>query len=136
MNIAKLLLVGLALCTVAAGGCTKEIKVTIGNHSDSARTIQLSTPDDTMTVGAVSAGGRLSTTLKVKESDLPAQCRISAGAGAQQSFMVDKESPAKWWFHITKDGQVVGPYGKDDVHTETEKTVDVSVPVERRTILK
>ncbi len=136
MKLAKILFVVLAACTVLAGGCAKKVQISVANHSEMTRTIQLSTPDETATVGAVSAGGRLTTTLTVKNSDMPAQCRLSAGAGAQQSFTVTEDSPSKWWFHITKDGSLAGPYGKDDVHSESEQTIDVTVPAGRTTILK
>jgi hypothetical protein len=135
MKLAKMLL-GVLVCAVLVGGCTKKVNITIANHSDVTRTVQLSTPDETMTVGAVSAGGRLATVLTVNTGDLPAQCRLSAGAGADQSFMVTEDSPSKWWFHITKDGKLAGPYGKADVHAETEKTTDIQVPVRRTTVLK
>ena len=92
--------------------------------------------DETMTVGAVSAGGKISTMLVVKAEDLPAQCSLSAGDGTQQSFMVTNDSPSKWWFHITKDGRLAGPYGKNDVQAETEQTLDATVPVGRTTTVK
>jgi len=136
MNLTKMLAVSLMACAVLAGGCTKKVQVTVANHSDISRTIQLSSPDETMTVGAVSAGGNLTTTLTVKNSDLPAQCYLSAEGGAQQSFMVTEDSPSKWWFHVTKDGKLTGPYGKEDTHAESEKTTDISVPIGRTTILK
>jgi len=135
MTFKKTLLMAVIASAALATGCDKKIELTIMNHSESARTIQLTTPDETSTIGSVSAGGRMATVLKLKDSDLPAQCRMSAGAAAQ-SFSVTKDSPDKWWFHVTKDGQVTGPYGKDDVHSESEKTIDVTTPIERSTILK
>ena len=107
----------------------------MANHSDVARQVQLTTPEGTSTIGAVGAEGSLRTKLVVKNSDLPAQCQLSVGAGAAQSFSVTEDSPAKWWFHVTKDGRLTGPYGKDDTHTETDKTIDVTVPAGRTTIL-
>lgn len=132
MNATKLLLAALAVCAVLATGCEKKMLVTVMNHSDLARTVTLSSPDETYTVGTVSANeGRQSTTFAVKNDDLPAQCRIGAGTGADLNFQVTKDTPDKLWFHITKDGRVTGPYRKDDIHTETEKTIDVSEPVRR-----
>ncbi|HUS92443.1 MAG TPA: hypothetical protein VM695_11370 [Phycisphaerae bacterium] len=119
-----------------AGGCTQKVDITILNHTDVSRTVQLSVPDETVTLGAVGPNGRLSSTLAVKKSDLPASCRLSAGAGAQQSFTVTEDSPSKWWFHVTASGQLAGPYGKDDVHVETEDRGTIDVPVGRRMKLK
>jgi hypothetical protein len=135
MKTTTVLLMTVLASLALATGCEKKVQLTIANHSETARALQLSTPEETSTIGSVGAGGRLVTVLKVKDSELPAQCRLSAGAAAQ-SFAVTKESPDKWWFHITKDGQVTGPYGEKDVHTETEKTMDVTTPVGRETILK
>lgn len=135
MTSKKVLWTAVLASVALAAGCDKKIELTVMNHSETTRTIQLTTPEETATIGSVSAGGRLATVLKVKDSELPAQCRISAGAAAQ-SFSVTKDSPDKWWFHVTKDGQVTGPYGKNDVHSESEKTIDVTTPVERSTILK
>jgi hypothetical protein len=135
MNVSRTLW-ALTACLAVTGGCTKMIDLTINNHSEVARTVQLTTPSETSTVGAVGAGGRLSTVLRVQTKELPAQCRLAAGAGAEQTFTVTDDSPDKWWFHITQDGKLVGPYGKHDVHTETEKTIDVTVPAGRTTILK
>ena len=136
MKLSKTAFAGILACLVLAGGCTKKVQITVANHSEMTRTIQLSTPDETSTVGAVSPSGRLTTTLTVKTSDLPAQCRLSAGGSAQQSFIVTEDSPSKWWFHITKNGSLAGPYGEKDVHSESEQTIDVSVPAGRTTILK
>ena len=135
MNVSRMLLV-LTACLAVAGGCTKKVELTIYNHTDITRTVQLSTPSETTTVGAVSAGSRLSTVLKLETKELPAQCRLAAGPGAEQSFAVTEDSPSQWWFHINKDGKLVGPYGKHDVHTETDQTMDVTLPAGRTTILK
>ncbi|MCE5326689.1 MAG: hypothetical protein LLG01_09760 [Planctomycetaceae bacterium] len=131
MKSTRLLLVALVACAAVAAGCEKKVLVTVMNHSDLARTVRLSTPDETMTMGTVGAEGRQSMTLAVKTSDMPAQCRIAAGTGSDLSFPVTDDTPSKLWFHITKDGKLAGPYGKNDVHTESEKNVDVSEPVRR-----
>jgi len=130
-NRAVLSLIALAVGT-AVGGCTKKIDITILNHTDASRTIQLTGPYETETLGAVGAHGRLSSTLAIKTSDLPASCNLSAGAGAQQSFRVTEDSPSAWWFHVTNTGRLAGPYGKHDVHVETEDGGTIEVPVKRR----
>lgn len=132
----NLLMAGLVACATLAGGCTKSVDLTIANHSEAARQVQLTTPDGTSAIGAVAADGSMRTKLVVKNSDLPCQCQISAGAGSQQSFSVSDDSPSQWWFHVTKDGKMTGPYGKNDVHAETEKTIDVTSPAGRTTILR
>jgi len=125
----NVILAALLIGTVLMVGCVKKVKVTIMNHSSQPQTVQLTVPDGTMTVGTVSAGGSLSHTLKVKTEDLPAQCNYSI-TGSSLSFTVDEDSPGRWWFHITKDGRITGPYGKKDTHVETEhkSTIKVTVP--------
>lgn len=118
------LLVSVMLLT----GCTKKVQITVMNHSNVSHTLQLTVPDETMTLGSVGPGGRLSSTLAVKTDDLPAQCRLSAEGGAAQSFVVTEDSPSKWWFHITGEGQLAGPYGKNDVHVETVEDANIVVP--------
>lgn len=136
MNVSRTLL-ALTACLAVAGGCTKKIELTINNLSDTARPVQLSTPSETMTIGTVGpGGGRLSTVLKLETKDLPAQCRLAAGPGAEQTFAVTEDSPSKWWFRVTKDGKLAGPYGKYDEHVETEQTIDVTLPVKRTTVVK
>jgi len=129
MKRSNVILVALLAGTVLMVGCVKKVKVTIMNHSPQPQTVQLTVPDGTMTVGTVSAGGSLSHTLKVKTEDLPAQCNYSI-TGSSLSFTVDEDSPGRWWFHITKDGRITGPYGKKDTHVETEHkgTIKVTVP--------
>ena len=124
--------IGLVLlaCAGMLAGCTKKMRVTISNHSAEARRITVTCPDGTLPVGAVSAGGRFTHTLAVKAEDLPAQCTYSAGMGVSQSFTVSEDTKDKLWFRITKDGQLMGPYTKDDVHVETEDrgTVKLTIP--------
>ena len=132
----KIIIVSVLACAAVTAGCAKKVKVTIANHSAHSRSIDLTVPDGTTRVGAVSAGGSLTHTLKVKNDDLPAECNYSAGAGSSQSFTVTEESPDKWWFHITKDGHLIGPLTKKDVHVETEDRGEIEVEVHRKTILK
>ena len=129
MKRSNVILAVLLAGTVLMVGCVKKVKVTIMNHSSQPQTVRLTVPDGTMTVGTVSAGGSLSHTLKVKTEDLPAQCNYSI-TGSSLSFTVDEDSPGRWWFHITKDGRITGPYGKKDTHVETEhkSTIKVTVP--------
>lgn len=136
MNATRIIAAGLLVSVLLVAGCDKKVQITVHNHTELTRTVQLSTPDETMTVGAIGPQGRLSTTLKVKSDDLPAQCHLSAGGGARQSFMVTEDSPSKWWFHITADGTMAGPYGKDDVHTETGQDADITVPAGQRMIVR
>jgi hypothetical protein len=135
MKLAKI--TGLSLMTLAvlATGCDKKIQLTVANHSDISRTVQMSTPDETMNVGTVSPNGRMKTTLSVKTSDLPADCYLTAEGGAKQTFTVTEDSPSKWWFHISADGVLAGPYGKDDVHAETTES-NTLVPLGTRTVVK
>jgi len=123
-------------CAAAMTGCVKKIKVTIANHSDVTRTVSVTVPDGTQTVGAVSAGGRLTHTLAVKTEDFPAQCNYAVSGGGSQSFTVDEDSPGRWYFHITKEGKVAGPYGKDDVHAETKKEAEVEIRIPAGTVVR
>lgn len=124
-------LVGICVlaCVVVMVGCSKKVDVTIYNHTSSSLNVRLTVPDGTMTVGSVGADSRLTHTLAIKDELLPAQCNYSAGPGSSQSFVVDKNTAGKLWFHINRRGQVTGPYGEDDVYTETERrgTIDVKV---------
>lgn len=124
-----------AVCLIG-GGCAKQVEITVANHSDMSRSIQLTVPDETMTLGTVGAGGKLTSMLKVKNENLPAQCALSAGAGATTNFMVTANSPAKWWFHVTADGRLAGPYGKDDVHVETEDLGEVESTIRRGAVVR
>jgi len=127
----------LAVLPLVVGGCTRKVELTIANHSDAARTIQVTTPDETMTLGQVSpGGGKLTHKISVKNSDLPAQCQISAGSGASTSFMVTEDSPAKLWFHISGTGALAGPYGQKDVHVETEERGTVEGRTQPEMIVK
>jgi hypothetical protein len=129
--------VTLVAIAMLAGGCNKKVQLSIANHSSTARTIQVTVPDETMTLGQVGAdGGRLTSTVTVKNSDLPAQLQLSAGAGATNSFMVTEDTPDKLWFHVTRDGKLAGPYDKKDVHVETEETGKVNVSVDQQMIVK
>lgn len=132
----RMLLIAVVGALGLASGCEKQIQVTIYNHSDEAKTIRVTTPEETTTVGNVGSAGRLTTVMKVKNSDLPGQCSLAAGPGPGLSFSVTQDSPSKWWFHVTKDGKVTGPYGRLDEHVNSEKTVDVKLPVERTMIIK
>ena len=120
MKTNHLIAIALLTAAVCVGGCTKTVGITVMNHTDVSRQIQLTVPDGTMTLGAVGPNSMMSSSLKVKKDDLPASCNLSAGSGASQSFTVTDESPSAWWFHVTADGKLVGPLGKNDVHTETE----------------
>ena len=132
----KIVVISMLVCVAMVAGCSKEIKVTIMNHSDQTRTLQLTVPDGTQTIGAVSPDGSLTYKMKIKNDDLPAQCNLSAGAGSSLSFTVTDDSPGKWWFHISNSGRITGPLGEKDVHTETEETVDIEIKVDSEMIVK
>ena len=120
MKTSHLVAIALLSAAVCAGGCTKTVGITVMNHTDVSRQLQLTVPDGTMTLGAVGANSMISSTMKLKKDDLPAQCNLDAGSGASQSFIVTDDSPSAWWFHISAAGRLVGPLGKNDVYTETE----------------
>jgi hypothetical protein len=129
------------LCLIAAvaslalmAGCEKKVQMTFVNHTDSPRTIQVSTPDETMTLGQVSPGGQLSHKVAIKTDDLPAQVNISAD-GASTNCMVTHHTPKAWWFHIEPSG-VAGPYGKDDVHSRDVEGGTIEMRTEPRMIVR
>jgi hypothetical protein len=129
--------VALTVLPLLVGGCYKPVELTITNKSETARTIQVTTPDGTMTVGQVSpGGGKLTQKIRVKNSDLPAQLQILAGSGASTSFMVTEASPAKLWFYISGTGAMAGPYGQKDVHVETEERGTVEGRTQPEMIVK
>jgi len=120
MKTNHLIAIALLSAAVCAGGCTKTVKITIMNHTDVSRPVQLTVPDGTMTLGAVGPNSRMSSSLKVKRDDLPASCNLSAGSGASQSFTVTDESPSAWWFDVNPDGTLTGPFGENDERSVTE----------------
>ena len=125
--------VGLAalVCAVMLAGCTKKVRVTVYNHSESPMRVRVTVPDGTVQLGAVSAnGGRVSHVVKVKHEDFPAPCSASAGPGNMQRFEIDDDTPKKLWFHITTKGRLVGPYEKRDEHVE--ETIDTEIKVKSR----
>jgi len=135
-TLGRLAGVSVLVCAAMAVGCTKKVNVTIYNHTTSSLGISLTVPDGTLTVGSVGAGSRLTHTLAVKTSDLPAQCTYSAGPGSSLSFTVDEDTKSKLWFHITRSGRLTGPYGKDDVHVETEKRGKINVKVRTEPVIR
>jgi hypothetical protein len=136
MKTNHLIAVALLSAAVCAGGCTKTVKITVMNHTDVSRQLQLTVPDGTTTLGAVGPNSTMSSTLKVQTSDLPASCNLSAGGGASQSFTVTDDSPSAWWFHVTADGKMVGPLGKNDIHTETEDRGKIEIRSDPKMLLK
>ncbi|NBB95781.1 MAG: hypothetical protein GVY16_08575 [Planctomycetes bacterium] len=126
----------LAVCLVFVAGCDKKIALTIRNHSDMPRQVQMSDPYETMTVGTIGPEGVMRTTLRVKKDDLPAQCSLTAAGGVTETFRVNDDSPDKWWFHIGENGDIAGPYGKNDVHVESDQTIDVTTPVQQKTLVR
>jgi len=136
MKISHLIAVALLCSVVLVGGCTKKVQVTVMNHTDVSRPVQLTVPDGTMVLGSVGPNSSLTSTLKVKTDDLPAPCNLSAGGGASQSFTVTEDSPSAWWFHITAEGRMAGPYGENDVHTETEDRGTIEATTGRQMLVK
>ena len=120
MKTTHFIAIGLLVAAVCLTGCTKTVHLTIMNHTDVSRQVQLTVPEGTMTLGSVGPEGTMTSSMKLEKDDLPAACNLSVGAGASQSFTVTDDSPKAWWFHVTKDGRLVGPLGQYDLHTETE----------------
>ena len=130
------LMIAAVMLASAATGCSKKVELTVVNHTDVARTVQLTTPDQTLTLGTVGpSNGQLTGTMSVKVSDLPAQVRVAVGSAATNAT-VTEDSPRKWWFHVTSSGEMAGPYGKDDVHVETVKDAELNVKGGQRMIVR
>ena len=136
MKTSHLIAIALLCAAMCAGGCTKTVDITIMNHTDVSRQLQLTVPDGTTTLGAIGPNSTFRSLLKVKKDDLPAQCNLDAGSGASQAFIVTDDSPSAWWFHITAEGKMVGPLGKNDIHTETENRGKIEVRSEPKMLLK
>jgi len=136
MKISHLMTVAVLCAGACVGGCTKKVRITVRNHTDVSRSVQLTVPDGTMSLGSVGPNSSLTSTLKVKKDDLPAPCNLSASGGASQSFTVTEDSPSAWWFNITGAGKMTGPYRENDVHTETEDRGTIVVPAGRRMLVK
>ncbi|MCJ7544002.1 MAG: hypothetical protein MUP47_05455 [Phycisphaerae bacterium] len=137
MRRMTVVVVALAVLPMLAGGCVKKVQLTIMNHGDTAREIQVTTPEETTTLGSVGPNeGQLTGLVAIKTSDFPAQVRLSAGGGATTSFMVTEDTADRLWFHISRSGAMAGPYGKQDVHVETEKDAEVTVKSEGKMVVK
>ena len=135
MKKMSLLLVAALVATLATG-CQKKVQLTIYNHTDSPKTVQLTVPDGTQTLGTVGPdGGYMTSKLVVKVSDLPAQARLSAD-GAATSFTVMDDSPGTWWFHI-EPGKIAGPMQRQDMYTPPAVLdADIKVKSEPRMIVR
>ena len=136
MKTSHLIAVAVLCAGVLVGGCTKKVHISVRNHTDVSRPIQLTAPDGTMAIGSVAPKSVLTSTLAIKKDYLPAPCNISAGGGASQSFTVTEDSPSAWWFHITGEGRMAGPYGENDVHTETEDRGTIKATTGRRMLVE
>ena len=136
MKTSHLVAIALLCAAVCAGGCTKTVNITVMNHTDVSRQLQLTVPDGTMTLGAIGPNSTMSSTLKVKKDDLPASCNLSAGSGASQSFTVTDESPSAWWFDINPDGTLTGPFGKNDPRTVTTPQGTIEMRSRPKMLLK
>jgi len=131
----------LILAVLLAGGllagCSKSVDLTVMNHTGSSNEISVTCPTTgTMPVGTVGPGGSLSYKVSVPNDDLPARCTLSAGPGISQAFTITPSTPGAYWFHITKAGSLAGPYGKDDVHTETNPTEEVNLRVDNGMVVR
>jgi len=132
----KFLVVGTLLCIALTAGC-KKVNLMVYNHSDSAREIRVTTPEEgTLPVGSVSAGGgRLSYTIKIKNEDMPARCGVSAGVGNTQVFTVNEDTKDKLWFHVTRNGELTGPFTKDDTFVDSEDGMEIEMKVQEELIV-
>ena len=129
MKLKATLFVSLAL--IAITGCSKEVTISVRNHSSIAKNIKLTTPSGTQQIGAVSPGSYITHTTKIKNKLLPASCSCSAGPGATVPFPVTKETDRKIFFHISSKGKMSGPYGENDVYVETEKGSNIRKTIKR-----
>jgi hypothetical protein len=133
---ARLILASIAIVVVATTGCTQKVRMTIRNHGTTARKVQLTAPDGTRPLGIVNPSSMLTHTFKIKKDELPAQCQLSAGAGAFCDFDVNDETPERLFFHISSKGQFVGPMTENDVYVEKEDRGKVDVTTKRRMIVE
>lgn len=127
----------LAALGMLAGGCTKKVTLSITNHSDMTRDIQVTTPEETLTLGQVGPnGGKITHPIRIKTEEFPAQVRLSAEGGAHVSFTVTDDTKDKLYFHISGEGAMSGPHTKDDVYVETVKDADVTVKSGGRMVVR
>ena len=131
----RALITGLAVVAAIIGGCSKEVSVKIRNHSDISRKIQLTVPSGTRQIGSIAPNSTLTHTIKIKKDLLPASCHYSAGGTARVTFEVSDESAKKVYFHITGNGKMVGPMGKNDVHSEVKKIGESRRVIRKGTVI-
>lgn len=132
----KRILLPILMAGLLVGGCSKTIDMTFVNHGSNLETVTFMAPAGTETIGTVSPSGRLRYQAKLEGDDLPAECGLSLGHGPDLRFMVTESTPSAWWFHITGDGQLAGPYGPNDVHSETVMQAETTVRSPARTVVK
>ena len=94
-------LLGLLVVVGLLAGCSKTVDLTFVNTTDRSMDVQLTTPNEgTESVGMVSPmGGKLKTTIKIPNDDLPANCEWQAGE-FKGLFTVNEKSPGKLWIDI------------------------------------
>ncbi len=121
---------------VVVAGCSKEVTSTIRNHTDNAMLVKLTVPEGTRTIGKVGADSSMSHKFKIKNEYLPARCTYMAGVGLSSSFTVTEDSPDKVWFHISKNGQIVGPMTEKDTFVHEEKTGEIRLKRSGGTVIE
>jgi hypothetical protein len=112
------------------GGCTKDVDLTFVNVGDKSLDVQLTTPNEgTENVGMVPPmGGKLKTTVKIPNDELPANCAWTAGEFNGQ-FSITKKTPDKLWIDIApgrvRDKKTTVFERKQDTHQENveQKTI-------------
>ena len=94
-------LLGLLVVVGLLAGCSKTVDLTFVNVGDKSMDVQLTTPSaGTEAVGMVPPmGGKLKTTVKIPNDDLPANCSWQAGEFHGQ-FSITKKTPDKLWIDI------------------------------------
>lgn len=125
-------LLGLLVAVGLLAGCSKTVDLTFVNITDKSMDVQLTTPNEgTEAVGMVSPlGGKLKTTIKIPDDELPANCAWQAG-GYNGAFTVTKKSADKLWIDIPS-GRARDK--KTSVHEKSD--VNVEQKVDQRTVVE
>jgi hypothetical protein len=125
-------LLGLLVVVGLLAGCSKTVDLTFVNTTDKSLDVQLTTPNEgTEAMGMVSPlGGKLKSTIKIPNDDLPANCEWKAGE-FKGLFTVTEKSANKLWIDIPAGRVRDKKTSVNEKHEETHQE-----KVEQKTIVE
>lgn len=121
--LSKVGLLCLVVSAVVLGGCTKDVRLTFTNTTDTSRIVTLTLPGEGPdTIGSLPPASQLVQKIKIKNEDLPASVGF-AGGDQNGVFTVNEDSKDEMFIDFTPNGPQVRSNKKTLVIQKTEKTV-------------